>query len=133
VGDSPFNLGLARNVAALFALQERRYDYLVFHDVDMIPVSGVDYGFRESQIVWFMNAGTCKVHKRGRQVDGWHLHHLSERHRRIIHFLVRMPLSMKEEYVSLHGLNWVDTTRVEVVRSDPRVCHLRYRWFDVVS
>jgi glycosyltransferase involved in cell wall biosynthesis len=60
--DAPFNASLARNIGARFALDEGGYDYFVFHDVDLIPVAGVDYGYREKNVCWFMNAGTCKIH-----------------------------------------------------------------------
>src|SRR5262245_11169752 len=38
-----FNLALSRNVGAAFALAEGRCDYFVFHNVDVVPFSGVDY------------------------------------------------------------------------------------------
>src|SRR5262245_23567477 len=56
--DAPFNLSLSRNVGARFALDEGRFDYLVFHDVDLIPFENVDYGYREKNVCWFMKAGT---------------------------------------------------------------------------
>jgi hypothetical protein len=58
----PFNLSLARNIGGLFALGENRYDYFIFHDVDLIPLCGVDYGYRDWNVSWFMKAGTCKIH-----------------------------------------------------------------------
>lgn len=226
--DAPFNASLARNVGALFALGEPRFDYFVFHDVDLIPVSGVDYAYRPKNVSWFMNAGTCKIHRRalldangynpsiwgwcsedyefysrvcdfghameswhqipesrdavivnldlkpqsaeeclahskwyfghsgtgprhisynltehvrpasqvpknGWRIQGWHFERLSDRHRTIIDFLVKMPLPMKREYAALYGLNWVDKNKVQVFKHEPKLCHLRYRWFDVVA
>jgi hypothetical protein len=63
VDDAPFNLSLSRNVGARFALDEDRYEYLIFHDVDLIPIANVDYGYRETNVCWFMKAGTCKIHR----------------------------------------------------------------------
>jgi glycosyltransferase involved in cell wall biosynthesis len=63
VDEVPFNLSLSRNIGARFALDEDRFDYLIFHDVDLIPVENVDYGYREKNVCWFMKAGTCKIHK----------------------------------------------------------------------
>jgi len=58
-----FNLALSRNVGAAFALAEGRCDYLVFHNVDVIPVSGVDYHMPGHEVTWFLDAGSCKVHR----------------------------------------------------------------------
>jgi hypothetical protein len=224
----PFNLSLARNVGALFAIEEKRYDYLIFHDVDLIPVEHVDYGFREKNVCWFMKAGTCKIHvdafrsangynpsiwgwcsedyefysrvcdfghemetwhqisesknavivdldlapqsleacrdhskwyfghsgegpqylsynhtshirpraqvpKNGWRMKDWHFERLSDRHRRIIDFLVSMPLEMKQKYAHLYGMNWINRAKIEVVANDERLCRLKYRWFDVVD
>ena len=63
VDEVPFNLSLSRNIGARFALDEDRFDYLIFHDVDLIPVENIDYGYREKNVCWFMKAGTCKIHK----------------------------------------------------------------------
>ena len=41
-----FNLALSRNVAARAALDDGASGYFVFHDVDVIPLCGVDYGPR---------------------------------------------------------------------------------------
>jgi N-terminal region of glycosyl transferase group 7/N-terminal domain of galactosyltransferase len=56
-----FNLALSRNVAAGVALGDGGFDYLVFHDVDIIPVERVDYGPRPFNVAWFLSAGSCKV------------------------------------------------------------------------
>ena len=45
-GEDLFNLALSRNVAARAALDDGVSGYFVFHDVDVIPVCGVDYGPR---------------------------------------------------------------------------------------
>ncbi len=226
--DAPFNLSLARNVGARFALDENRFDYLIFHDVDMIPVERVDYGYREENISWFMSPGTCKIHidafleangynpsiwgwcsedyefygrlmnaghaiipwhqlpeakgavmvdldmnpqsweaclehskhyfdhegegplrlsynltetirprsqvpKNGWRMEQWHFERLSTRHREIVHFLVSMPKRTRQQYASLYGMNWVNRDRVTVVTDSKDLCHLRYRWFDVVN
>jgi hypothetical protein len=57
----PFNLALSRNVAARAALDDGTSGYLVFHDVDVIPLCGVDYGPRSFNVAWFLSAGSCKV------------------------------------------------------------------------
>jgi hypothetical protein len=62
-GDDMLNVALARNVAAAFCLARAAYPTLVFHNVDVIPVENVDYGFDHNQS-WFLDAGSCKV--RGR-------------------------------------------------------------------
>jgi hypothetical protein len=56
-----FNLALSRNVAARAALDDRASGYFVFHDVDVIPLCGVDYGPRSFNVAWFLSAGSCKV------------------------------------------------------------------------
>jgi hypothetical protein len=57
-----FNLALSRNVAALSAIQDNPdLKYFVFHDVDMIPLQGVDYGPRDYNLAWFVSAGSCKI------------------------------------------------------------------------
>jgi hypothetical protein len=226
--DAPFNLSLARNVGARFALDENRHDYLLFHDVDLIPLEHVDYGYREKNVCWFMKAGTCKIHpqalreangynpsiwgwcsedyefysrvcdfghametwhklpesrnavivdldldpqsreacdahsrwyfghdgvgpryvsynltdhvrpksqvpKQGWRMKDWHFQTLSDRHRQIIDFLVSLPEGQKRKYAGLYGMNWVNKSKVDVVVDNERLCHLRYRWFDVVD
>ena len=56
-----FNLALSRNVAARAALDDGMSGSFVFHDVDIIPLSGVDYGPRSFNVAWFLSAGSCKV------------------------------------------------------------------------
>jgi len=56
-----FNLALSRNVAARAALDDGASGYFVFHDVDVIPLCGVDYGPRSFNVTWFLSAGSCKV------------------------------------------------------------------------
>ena len=60
-GEGLFNLALSRNVAARAALDDGVSQYFVFHDVDVIPVCGVDYGPRSFNVAWFLTAGSCKV------------------------------------------------------------------------
>ena len=62
VSSEVFNLSLSRNIAASFALGENKgFGYLIFHDVDVIPVEKIDYGPRQYNVAWFMSAGSCKV------------------------------------------------------------------------
>jgi hypothetical protein len=56
-----FNVALSRNVAARAALADGTSGYFVFHDVDVIPLCGVDYGPRSFNVAWFLSAGSCKV------------------------------------------------------------------------
>jgi hypothetical protein len=56
-----FNLALSRNAAARAALDDGASGYFVFHDVDVIPLCGVDYGPRDFNVAWFLSAGSCKV------------------------------------------------------------------------
>ena len=56
-----FNFALSRNVAARAALDDGASGYFVFHDVDVIPLCGVDYGPRSFNVAWFLSAGSCKV------------------------------------------------------------------------
>jgi hypothetical protein len=56
-----FNLALSRNVAARAALDDGASGSFVFHDVDIIPLCGVDYGPRSFNVAWFLSAGSCKV------------------------------------------------------------------------
>jgi hypothetical protein len=57
-----FNAALSRNVAARFALAENEeFSYFIFHNVDVIPIDKIDYGPRDYDVAWFMDAGSCKV------------------------------------------------------------------------
>jgi hypothetical protein len=57
-----FNVSLSRNIAAKFGLTENKtFSYLIFHDVDVIPVENIDYGPRQQNVAWFIDAGSCKV------------------------------------------------------------------------
>lgn len=58
-----FNLSLSRNIAAMFAMYiDRSCDYLIPHDVDVIPIENIDYDIRPYNVAWFMSAGSCKIH-----------------------------------------------------------------------
>src|SRR5207249_4770364 len=61
IDNGAFNLALSRNVGALYALAVYRPEYLVFHDVDMIPVNGIDYNQDNTNLVWFVSAGSSKI------------------------------------------------------------------------
>ena len=56
-----FSAALAKNVGALFAIGELSAGYLVFNDVDMIPVEGVDYQFKDRNCICFLNFGNCRI------------------------------------------------------------------------
>ena len=56
-----FNLALSRNVAARAALDDGASGSFSFHDVDIIPLRGVDYGPRSFNVAWFLSASSCKV------------------------------------------------------------------------
>jgi N-terminal domain of galactosyltransferase/N-terminal region of glycosyl transferase group 7 len=60
VDGGPFSASTARNVGALHALSEA-VTHLVFNDVDMIPVAGVDYRHRDRSTICFQNFGGCKI------------------------------------------------------------------------
>lgn len=59
--EDQFNLALSRNAAARAALDDGASGYFVFHDVDVIPLWGIDYGPRSFNVTWFLSAGSCKV------------------------------------------------------------------------
>src|SRR6059058_4595064 len=59
--DDVFNLAVSRNVGAAAALADGGYDYFVFQDVDVIPVTHVDYRFGGLAEAWFLTAGGCKL------------------------------------------------------------------------
>ena len=59
-GDT-FNLALSRNVGALYAIHAFRPKYLIFQDVDVIPIRGVDYRPEPTNLTWFLSAGSSKV------------------------------------------------------------------------
>lgn len=56
-----FNLALSRNVGAFYAICTYRPKYLVIHDVDVIPIRGIDYGPEATNVTWFLTAGSSKV------------------------------------------------------------------------
>jgi hypothetical protein len=59
--DELFSSSLAKNVGARHAIDVFRPGYLVFQDVDMIPLSGVDYRCRDRITICFLNFGSCRV------------------------------------------------------------------------
>src|SRR5437868_11744272 len=61
IGEDVFNLALSRNVGAAVALADGGYDYFVFQDVDVVPVTHVDYRFLGRGEAWFLTAGGCKL------------------------------------------------------------------------
>ena len=56
-----WNAALARNMGALAALADGGFNQLVFQDVDMLPVSGVDYNRQEFNVAWLTSVGGYKV------------------------------------------------------------------------
>lgn len=56
-----FNSAISRNVGAKYALSKNDYDYLIFNDIDIIPVSGVDLSYNEEVIAYMMNGGGLKI------------------------------------------------------------------------
>ena len=56
-----FSAALAKNVGALFAISELSAGYLLFNDVDTIPVENVDYRFHGRNCICFMNFGNCRI------------------------------------------------------------------------
>jgi beta-1,4-galactosyltransferase 1 len=56
-----FSAALAKNVGALFAINELSAGYLLFNDVDTIPVENVDYRFNGRNCICFMNFGNCRI------------------------------------------------------------------------
>jgi hypothetical protein len=55
-------VSLSRNVAAKVGLTENKtFSYLIFHGVDVTPVKNIDYGPRQHNVAWFLDAGSCKV------------------------------------------------------------------------
>jgi len=59
--DTMFNIGISRNVGAIFAQSQDNYDYFIFNDVDIAPISGVDLSYSDENLIWFMNGGGCKL------------------------------------------------------------------------
>ena len=47
--DKPFNRGKLLNIGAKIAIKEG-FDYLALHDVDMLPLNGVDYSYPDTPI-----------------------------------------------------------------------------------
>jgi hypothetical protein len=47
--DKPFNRGKLLNIGAKIAIRDG-FDYLALHDVDMLPLKGVDYSYSETPI-----------------------------------------------------------------------------------
>lgn len=69
--DLPFNISLARNVAALASIEDGATD-LIFQDIDIIPKSGVDYTPSLNPFIWFMTAGGVKIKtSHFTQINGW--------------------------------------------------------------
>jgi hypothetical protein len=64
IDNNLFNLSLARNSAALWAEKNLKdISHFIFHDVDVIPISNVDY-LTEDSIYHFLNHGTFKITKK---------------------------------------------------------------------
>lgn len=62
--DKLFNRGLAINIGAEYANKYNLGEYFVFHDVDTIPLSGIDYKYNQLTEWWFLCAGGFKIHSK---------------------------------------------------------------------
>jgi len=51
---------LAINVGVDYAVRYNLADYFVFHDIDIIPLSGIDYSYTQTEW-WFLCAGGFKI------------------------------------------------------------------------
>lgn len=70
-----FNLSVSRNVGAKLAITEGNFEHLIFHDVDTIPISGINYHPGDCNIGWFMTAGMCKIHTDTfKKINGYNPH-----------------------------------------------------------
>lgn len=68
-----FNLSMARNVAALAAIDDG-CDHLVFQDVDLMPLCGASYAANGIEF-WFLSAGGVKLPAATvLKVNGWNPH-----------------------------------------------------------
>ncbi len=61
INEEMFSASIAKNIGASFALSIFKCDYIIFNDVDIIPIKNVDYGFKDNITICFMNFGSCKV------------------------------------------------------------------------
>ncbi len=55
-----FSRAAAANAGVLYALETYNPDYLVFNDVDLVPLN-VSYTYNKSAEIWFCNAGGIKI------------------------------------------------------------------------
>lgn len=55
--ESVFNKSLSSNIAIKYAIDVLNSDHIIVHDVDIIPVSNVDYTYRGFCLCWFTSAG----------------------------------------------------------------------------
>lgn len=58
-----FNRGLSVNAGVAYCINKLNADYIVAHNVDMIPVKNVDYSYQNCFVGWFLDAGgfNCSV------------------------------------------------------------------------
>jgi len=59
--DHYFNRGLSINVGADYSIRHNLGDYFVFHDIDILPMSGIDYRYSDKPEWWFLCAGGFKM------------------------------------------------------------------------
>lgn len=55
--DIGFNRGLSVNAGIAYCIKYLQCDYVVGHNVDMIPVKNIDYSYKNCFIGWFLDAG----------------------------------------------------------------------------
>lgn len=56
-----FNSAISRNVGAKYALAQAAYKYMLFNDVDIVPVSGVNLNYNTDCVAYVMNGGGLKI------------------------------------------------------------------------
>jgi len=58
-----FNRGKAINIGALYAFDRGLADYIIAHDVDVIPLENINYRYDGAEEYWFIVAGGTKISK----------------------------------------------------------------------
>lgn len=60
--DTMFNRSLSLNVGIKYAIDTLKANHIVTHDVDVVPISNVDYNYQNTFLTWFMTAGGLNAH-----------------------------------------------------------------------
>jgi glycosyltransferase involved in cell wall biosynthesis len=55
--DVAFNRSLSVNIAIKYAIDVLHSEHIIVHDVDIIPVSNINYSYRNFCMCWFVSAG----------------------------------------------------------------------------